>query len=778
MKKHLRSLEFQKEVLALLLSAVLLATTYSVLGVNIFKVLLFGLASVVVLIPVFLFLSWVRRSGFVGGAVSVVAFLAFVYGFAMLNVAGYIESGVGFVEWLITRGDEIESARVYVITLLIGGAAFFGTVCYYFVVTRYRIAILTLISLVPCVVYAKAIADVNNGYLIVIATLNILIGVLEGRSKDFMVQQKKEKKKIFAKPEIKEQFTRKFRWSTVILSLSFIAIVMIIGAAIPKKTDAKYYDVFEDAFLGGDTTSDVSGIASDLMDISGNADGYRNVGNRRLYSIYGDKVNYLKRQHFDVYNFEKDYWTALPETSKIKYTQDEWAGRSEMMSLGRLKKALEIAIEFDPSLAEKYDLSWIQEQKDFSPVVNSMNVTSQNFSAAYLLVPEGTISVRPDDNAECEVAWGGTFYRTAGKAPEDYSYAVKYYDDNTSRIMWCLNGGAKLSAKEELSMLQDMTNAYKEKMESVGEIESYATLLDNAHAIVQANSYKELTKENTEKIPDRIKALAEEITAGYKYDFEKAIALSSYFSDNDYVYDLTYRAPDKSAEYFIFESKRGTCSDYATAYTLMARSVGLTVRYAEGYVAESSGRSRYYLVKESGAHAYPETFIPGVGWVIFEPTSGLIEEGSGFFGAIFSNINMDPRLLITIGIAVIVVAAVFTFIRFVIPFIIEASIVIRIILGTIDIKYVYKRTLNNVIYRRLRRKYRKIATIDKEITGYTPEEIRQLYAVYGKDVSEMVGLVDKISYSEAREINLKKLPASTRRKIAGEYVKAESIFTK
>ena len=78
-------------------------------------------------------------------------------------------------------------------------------------------------------------------------------------------------------------------------------------------------------------------------------------------------------------------------------------------------------------------------------------------------------------------------------------------------------------------------------------------------------------------------------------------------------------------EYFLFEGKTGTCSDFASAYVLMARAVGLTVRYVEGYVPqklETIDGSDLYEIRAENAHAYPEVFIQNVGYVVFEPTRG------------------------------------------------------------------------------------------------------------------------------------------------------------
>jgi hypothetical protein len=105
-----------------------------------------------------------------------------------------------------------------------------------------------------------------------------------------------------------------------------------------------------------------------------------------------------------------------------------------------------------------------------------------------------------------------------------------------------------------------------------------------------------------------------------KSDFEKALVLESYFEDNDFEYSLDYVPPDDSIEYFVFESKKGYCASYATAMTLMARAVDLPARYVEGFSAYEMTDTGAFLVRDGHAHAFVEVYIPGAGWLTFDPT--------------------------------------------------------------------------------------------------------------------------------------------------------------
>lgn len=63
---------------------------------------------------------------------------------------------------------------------------------------------------------------------------------------------------------------------------------------------------------------------------------------------------------------------------------------------------------------------------------------------------------------------------------------------------------------------------------------------------------------------------------------------------------------------------RGACRDYTVLFMAAARSQGLLARFVSGYqVAAETPDGRFYL------HAWPEVFIPGVGWCGWDPTHGI-----------------------------------------------------------------------------------------------------------------------------------------------------------
>src|SRR5438067_2405361 len=74
-------------------------------------------------------------------------------------------------------------------------------------------------------------------------------------------------------------------------------------------------------------------------------------------------------------------------------------------------------------------------------------------------------------------------------------------------------------------------------------------------------------------------------------------------------------------DYFLFTSKEGYCEYFATAMGDLLRSLGIPVRLVQGYGQGSfDDRIQKFVIKESDAHTWVETYFPQYGWIPWEPT--------------------------------------------------------------------------------------------------------------------------------------------------------------
>ena len=108
-------------------------------------------------------------------------------------------------------------------------------------------------------------------------------------------------------------------------------------------------------------------------------------------------------------------------------------------------------------------------------------------------------------------------------------------------------------------------------------------------------------------------------------EFDKVMALTSYLQSNlRYSQQLGHVPAGRDpVDWFLFDVKIGYCEQFATAETLMLRSLGIPARLATGY---STGSYDPVLdqavVRERDAHAWVEVWFPNHGWVPVDPSPG------------------------------------------------------------------------------------------------------------------------------------------------------------
>ncbi len=129
------------------------------------------------------------------------------------------------------------------------------------------------------------------------------------------------------------------------------------------------------------------------------------------------------------------------------------------------------------------------------------------------------------------------------------------------------------------------------------------------------------------RIPDSLTAQAREVTAGLTTPYAQALALQWWFRD-EFTYSTEVRG-DPSADQLteFLKDRIGYCQQFAATMALMARSLNIQARVAVGFTPGTRGADGRWHVSTRDAHAWPELFFSGVGWVRFEPTPRAASDG-------------------------------------------------------------------------------------------------------------------------------------------------------
>lgn len=132
-------------------------------------------------------------------------------------------------------------------------------------------------------------------------------------------------------------------------------------------------------------------------------------------------------------------------------------------------------------------------------------------------------------------------------------------------------------------------------------------------------------------LPQRVRDLAVDITADQESVYDQAKAIEQYFRTNGFVYSQNNVAvPEGETDYvdqFLFDTKVGYCDNFSTSMVVLLRSAGIPARWVKGFapgeVIETENGEQVFQVTNNNAHSWVEAYLPGIGWMNFEPTIGF-----------------------------------------------------------------------------------------------------------------------------------------------------------
>jgi transglutaminase-like putative cysteine protease len=134
------------------------------------------------------------------------------------------------------------------------------------------------------------------------------------------------------------------------------------------------------------------------------------------------------------------------------------------------------------------------------------------------------------------------------------------------------------------------------------------------------------------RLDPRIPELARQITKNAKTPFDKALVMESFLRDRfTYTLSLTGKPGDDPLAHFLFDTRAGHCEYFASAMTIMLRTLGIPAREVNGFLpGEYNDLGGDYIVRASDAHSWVEVYFPGNDWQVFDPTPAAPENSAGF----------------------------------------------------------------------------------------------------------------------------------------------------
>lgn len=147
----------------------------------------------------------------------------------------------------------------------------------------------------------------------------------------------------------------------------------------------------------------------------------------------------------------------------------------------------------------------------------------------------------------------------------------------------------------------------------------------------------------------RTRELAAQLRAQNNSDADYIAAVLRLFNQQAFVYTLEPpRLEANAVDDFLFNTKRGFCEHYASAFTVLMRAAGIPARVVTGYQGgEYNSLGGYLIVRESDAHAWSEVWLQDKGWVRVDPTAAVSPQRieRGIDSALASNESVPGRAL-------------------------------------------------------------------------------------------------------------------------------------
>lgn len=168
---------------------------------------------------------------------------------------------------------------------------------------------------------------------------------------------------------------------------------------------------------------------------------------------------------------------------------------------------------------------------------------------------------------------------------------------------------------------------------------SYTQYRTEPERTIRSNWYLELPPGSNPRTAE----LADELRSASNNERDYIDSVLRMFHEQEFFYTLEPPPLGSNpVDRFLFDTRRGFCEHYASAFAVLMRSAGIPARIVLGYQGgELNPMGNYMIVRQSDAHAWTEVWLEGVGWRRVDPTAAVAPERieAGMSSAMFDGIG-------------------------------------------------------------------------------------------------------------------------------------------
>jgi hypothetical protein len=213
-----------------------------------------------------------------------------------------------------------------------------------------------------------------------------------------------------------------------------------------------------------------------------------------------------------------------------------------------------------------------------------LGVAYTGLRSSYLFAPLKVQNILSGAEWRRELQEGSGQWRFAERMGNGTTYNMAFYQMNLGQEYFGEMIMAQMGYAYEGEMPAEIADQYYVLLYDLLPLEMFDERVLGEHSGRMAAAYSEAYP-----LSEEVRAFLAEITAEAQNDYEIARAIERTLTGQGDIAFTYTKSPEllpngaSFPDYFLFESRAGYCSYYATAFVLMAREMGLPARYVQGY---------------------------------------------------------------------------------------------------------------------------------------------------------------------------------------------------